>query len=480
MKQETMSRAEKEMIMMWKQPLTISDNSEEKIQAAYDQVLRQCRQKTKDRKVRHFPSHTLRRLAVASMAAVVLVGSGVGVAAAMGYFTKTVEQENEEITYKFQVNYELQPVEVTVEPEYLPQGLAAGDDGKYYDSQKEGRAISIMPINMLNLDTREAQMNFGYVDQVEHMTIQDMEADVITSKDAQKYQRGSQILMFNSSQGYVIWLWGDYDLPVEELKKVAEQLKITTEENSALAYDSEKALADKEAMEAKEASGGYDEEYAQFIANGIKADTLVALGEERDCPYSGAKFRIEEVQVYDSIYEVPDYTEEGLYDREELIPWIEEDGTHKPYERACYDSESGQVLGEETANAKFMAVKIHVSHYGEESEDVALDAQLVLMEKPGADGAYHLPGTYYDAVPSENYDLQMDNSCFYLSTPQNLEGENRLHSFFYRTMEPGEEMTYTIIFAVDQDVLADESMELLLKYNAAAGDIYEADCRLEK
>ena len=208
MKQENMSRVEKKMNMMWNQPLTISEKSEDKIQRAYAQVLRQCEQKTKTRKVRSFPGHSLRRLAVASMAAVMLVGTGVGVAAAMGYFTKGVEQEKENLSYSFQVNYELQPVEVKAEPEYLPQGVEMGSDGKYYDSQKEGRGISILPINMLNLDTSEAQMNFRYVDQVEHTTIQDMEADVISSKDAEKYHRGNDILLFNPSQGYVIWLFG--------------------------------------------------------------------------------------------------------------------------------------------------------------------------------------------------------------------------------------------------------------------------------
>ena len=45
-------------------------------------------------------------------------------------------------------------------------------------------------------------------------------------------------------------------------------------------------------------------------------------------------------------------------------------------------------------------------------------------------------------------------------------------------MNPGEELSYTIIFAVDEDVLADENNELLLRLNASAGEEYL--CRLEK
>lgn len=471
-----MSREQKEIMeermeMIWKQPLTMTAESEEKIQDAYEKIRRQCAQKN-GKKVHYYGRRSTRRLAVASLAAVMLLGTGIVAAAAMGYFTKQATEESGVLSYEFQINYEMQPVSVQAEPEYLPEGLEMGEPGKYYSKEEEGKSISIIPVTMLNLEQMKSQMNFRFVDQVEHTTILDMEADLLTSRDDQKYQRGKSILLFNPTEGYVVWLWGDYGVSMEELKKVAEGLKIQVLEDPDLSYASE----DMEILQDKEAADG-GEDFTQILAAGIKADQIITLGEELDCVYSGAKFRIEAMKVFDSIYEVPGYTEEGLYDKAELTPWIHEDGTHKPYLRACFDSQTGEVLQEETVNAKFMAVKIHVNRYGEADEDpeVPLDAQLVSMTKPGTDGAYHWLDTFYDPVPSENYGLQMDDRCFYLSTPGHLEGEERLHSFFYRPMDKGEELTYIIIFAVDEDVLADENTELFLRFNAQATNEFEAD-----
>lgn len=476
MRREQKNVAEESMKMIWRQPLTMTAESEKKIQDAYERIRNQCDQKN-GKKVRSYTRRFTKRLAVASLAAVMLLGTGIVAAAAMGYFTKETSQEGGNLTYEFQINYEMQPVAVQAEPGYLPQGMEGGEAGKYWNKAEEGKAISIMPVTMLNLEQMKAQMDFRFVDQVEHTTIQGMEADLLTFQDDQKYQRGKDILLFNSVEGYVIWLWGDYKVPMEELEQVAEGLKIQVTEDPELSYASE----DMQVIQDKEAAGG-GEDFTQLLAEGIKADTVTAIREERDCRYSGASFRIEEMKVFDSIYDVPGYTEAGLYDKAELVPWIHEDGTHKPYQRACYDSETGEVLKEETANAKFMAVKVHVERYGEgDGEiDVPLDARLTRFAKPGADNAYHWLETYYDAVPSENYELQMDNSCFYLSDPGHLEGNERLHSFFFRPMNVGQELTYTLIFAVDEDVLADESTELLLKFNASASNEFEADyCALK-
>ena len=460
--------------MIWNRPLRISEESQEKLQAAYDQVLAGCAaryaEKSGMRRRRPF-----RRLAAVSLAAVMLMGAGIVATAAMGYFSRQVKEQDGNIVYEFTLDYALQPVEVSAMPGYLPDGLETGDSGQFRNREDDSRAISIIPYTMLNIDMMKSQMNFPSTAKVEHTTIQNMDADILTAIDDQKYQRGKNILLFNPTDGYVIQLWGNYGISMEELKKVAENLDITVVRDSSLSYSQNDEAREKESA----AEAAEQERYSQFIENGVKAEDITALGQMLDCPCSGTGFRIDKVDIYDSLYDVPGYTDKGVYSMEELTPWLNSDGTHKPYLRSCYGKD-GNIIREEYVQPKFMAVEITASQYGENTLGaVALDATLVHMKKP-TDSAYLWPEESSGPVPSENYELQMDNRCFYLNQPENLQGEERSHSFFYRNLKAGDAITYTIIFAVDEDILTDESSELFLQFNASGGDAYMTDyCALQ-
>ena len=71
------------------------------------------------------------------------------------------------------------------------------------------------------------------------------------------------------------------------------------------------------------------------------------------------------------------------------------------------------------------------------------------MEKT-ENGAYTWAEDYYDAVPSEEYTLQMDNSPVYINVASHTEGEDR-KDFFFRDIEKGETISYTLLFVVDKD-----------------------------
>ena len=175
--------------------------------------------------------------------------------------------------------------------------------------------------------------------------------------------------------------------------------------------------------------------------------------------------KVEDVQILDSLYDIPGYTEAGVCEMEWLAPWLETDGTHKPYLRTHYGKD-GEILGEETVSCRFMAVKVVLNQYGESGgSGTAVNGSLKRMSKSG-DGTYHWKEDFYLAVPGEGYSLQMDNMAFYFDQPENLEGDKRAHSFFFRNLKPGDMLTYTLVFAVDEDILADKSSELLLEFDA--------------
>ncbi len=485
MGQENKGKVEEKMRERLKRPLVLSAESEKRIQAAYKKVREECevqnmaeKRKNMERqdkshkmveridngnqegKVRLHRGHSLRRMAVVAAAAVMIMATGLVAAAAMGYFSKTVKEDKGKAVYEFAVNYELQPVEVKVKAGYLPAGMEEHDIGKYWTEENPGHGISVSPLNVVNIDQIKKNLSFDYVENIERTTIQGMEAHVITFQDEEKYDRGKGIFLFNAEQGFVIWIHGDTIVPLEEVRKVAENLEITVTENTDLSYDLPEDTQAKDAME-----DAYQKKMEELVARGLKEEELTPLGEELDCEFSGCKIKVEDVQILDSLYDIPGYTEAGVCEMEWLAPWLETDGTHKPYLRTHYGKD-GEILGEETVSCRFMAVKVVLNQYGESGgSGTAVNGSLKRMSKSG-DGTYHWKEDFYLAVPGEGYSLQMDNMAFYFDQPENLEGDKRAHSFFFRNLKPGDMLTYTLVFAVDEDILADKSSELLLEFDA--------------
>ena len=119
-------------------------------------------------------------------------------------------------------------------------------------------------------------------------TIQGMEAHLITYQDAEKYRKSKDIYLFNPEDGYVLWVWGDYAVSMDELAKVAEGLTITVTENPELAYmteeeKTEEARLEKEAQEAWEAA----------VDRGVAPEDITAVGETLDALYlTGASYTV--------------------------------------------------------------------------------------------------------------------------------------------------------------------------------------------
>ena len=130
------------------QTIPIPEMTEAKIQAAYDIVRAKSRQRAKIQPIRR---RSMRHVWAAGLAAALIAVSGLGVVASMGYFTKNVQEEEGRISYAFEVNYEMKPVEVQAVPTYLPEGMKDQGNGKYYTDEDYGHGISIIPMNMVKI-----------------------------------------------------------------------------------------------------------------------------------------------------------------------------------------------------------------------------------------------------------------------------------------------------------------------------------------
>ena len=449
------------------QDLVIPEETQRKIEAAYDIVRARNRAAQDGRKKISCPRRVWKPSAAVVLAAAMILICGLGVAAAVGHFTKQVEETDSTASYTFEVNYELKPVEVTAVPEYLPEDMTVADGGKYGSGKEDGRNITVWAMNMADIDYYCRTMDFTGVEKVEKTTIQGMEAHLITYQDAEKYRKSKDIYLFNPEDGYVLWVWGDYAVSMDELAKVAEGLTITVTENPELAYmteeeKTEEARLEKEAQEAWEAA----------VDRGVAPEDITAVGETLDALYlTGASYTVEEAAFYDSLYEVPGYNPEGVCDREELEAWLNEDGTHKPYLRSTLD-ENARIVEEKEMGVKFLAVTATVrqekAYDPEWDNGTPFDAVLVRLEE-NEDGRLVPAPERYAAVPGEDYDLQMEGRCFYLNQTADTMNDPQ---YFWRHMEAGDSQTYTMVFAVYEDLAEnqEENQNLVLIFNGTGND----------
>ena len=81
--------------------------------------------------------------------------------------------------------------------------------------------------------------------------------------------------------------------------------------------------------------------------------------------------------------------------------------------------------------------------------DAALNFSLAYVDKR-EDASYTWAKNWYGAVPEENYELQMDDSAVWFDKAVYTQPGER-QSFFFRHMENGEELSYTLLFIVDKD-----------------------------
>lgn len=448
------------------QPVEIPAEVEERIQEAYRSVQAKCSRKGTEIPMK---KKSIGKAAVALAAAGIMACASLGVLAASGFFTKEVIEEEGNVTYEFELNYDLQPVQVEAVPGYLPEGVKEQQPGKYWSDDHWGQGISIMTAGTAALDAGFLRQKFDHVESVEKTTLDGMEAHVITFRNAddERYACPTYIYLFNPDEGYVIAVFGDAVIPVDELKKVADSLEITVSEDTDIRY-----LTEEEKGEMEEA----EDSMISWLENGIPAENLTAFGEELvlyDLNEDGTQgepmvgYTLLDTSIVDSVYDIPGYTETGVYDREELSVWLNEDGTLKTYQREHYEDGEDTPVSEVEIGQKILVVKAKATCYkGYDDSEIPLDAFVSFMEKQ-EDGTLAL-GDGYDMPVSNTIKVSLDGSCFYMDQPENLEGTARARRFFFKALSEGESVEYTMAFVVDADkVEGGDLSTCVLEYNGA-------------
>lgn len=482
-------RKKKNLKQKLKKEIALSEIVEEKIQNAYSQIYAKDTASLQDSSNK--VSYVYRPKRKMVMTAVALGGAILGLAitgiAASVYFTKQADYTDETVTYKFAIDYELIPGEYEVQLDYIPDGFVDAENGKtsYTNPQEDDMTFTVLPIiNTVELDDRSNELQAMEVENVEHIVLSGMETDIITYQEKDKYERPTTIYMFNPQEGYVVWIYGSYRMPVEELKKIADHLTVTRIGDSEERYLTEE---EKEELEQKEQVAR--QKVKEFREKGVQEEQIVPLGESFCYPtvgYNGTReedlaawpelltFTIQDVEVFEQL---KDFDENTISDYEEcLIPWLNEDGSLKPYTRQLYNQD-GTLLKEEKAEQIFVKVKIKmkyelnktcdVSMLDEYFKNVDLGARLVrLGEKK--DGRYEYVQDYYTSVPEEHHNIPMDYYAIGFNKPQHGTTDSQ---FFWRTMEDGDVLEYELLFAIDKDLI-EENIVLAFDSSGNSGTIY--------
>lgn len=385
--------------------------------------------------------------AAAVAALVILIPSAVY--AAVTYFLKNVNRDEDDLTYEFTLNYELVPGEYQVKADYIPEGFADDEDGdgKYYAEADDGW-ITIMPIyTTAEIERINSEITVKGIDQVEHRELSGMEADVITFQDADRNLSNVDIFLFNAEEGYVLEIVAGYQVDRKELLKFADSLSVERVGDGRYETEDEKAARQKEEADTEASLLEGEKRWDALMELGIPEEKIHGVGEELKVEgYEQCLgFTVTDYAFVDSM---EGFAEENFFDFSRFDGWLNEDKTLRPYARQHFDKENNLLAEEQTAQ-EFLWVDLKVHCYDDTDPDIPLDFTLQYVTKR-EDGTLTWAEDSYEAVPAENYWLQMDDSAVYFDKAVNVSGESRNH-FFYREMKAGEDLEYTLLFVVDQD-----------------------------
>lgn len=455
---------------------------EDRLQEAYEQIRRgEVKQMKKQFHSQAGPEHSsksdgrrggkggkMKSLASAAAVLALILIIPSAVYAAVVYFQRTTQVEEDVLTYTFALNYELVPGEYQVKADYIPKGFEddTDGDGKYYGENEEW--ITIMPIyTTAELDRINNEITLSGIEKVEHTKLSGMEADVITPQDAKRNRSNRHIFLFNEEEGYVLQIVAGYGMEEKELLKFSDSLQVLRIGDGSYEAEEEKLKRQQEEADTAAAILEGEKRWDALMALGIPEEKIRAAGEELRVEGLDQSLGFT-VTGYELLDSMEGFDRENFFDDTRFDGWLNGDMTLRPYRRQHLDK-NGELLGEDQAEQKILQVHVKAHCYDNTEPDVSLNFMLQYVTKT-PEGVLTWAEDSYEAVPEEDYWLQMDNSAVYFDRAVNTEGENRSH-FFYREMKAGEDLEYTLLFVVDSD----RTEDFLLYPAGINNDLWQAE-----
>lgn len=381
------------------------------------------------------------------IAAVIGLAATITVAAVGLYFDKTGTLENGKLTYEFNIDYELKPGEFEVTPDYLPEGYKEqqSDSNKYSTDEDYGRGISVFVYNTSSLDIGNEKSSYHKVENVEETVLSGMEADIITLAEAEKYEFATHILLFNPTEGYVIWVSGNYNVSHDELIKFADNLTVTKigEGEFETPEDKEQRKTEEELQaesDLKEYQG-----YLERVKNGIPDEMFVPIGDELVLGEVG--YTVNEYEFFEKGNNLDKNGFSKAWSNI-IFEYMNDDGTLKPYTRQHFDDTGYELLEEETVDQIFLRVNVTAKCYKQPIDTIPLDANLEFATVAENGNLTWDTDTYHSV--RADCPWTFGEQCIWINNPNQNDTTDGKQQFWAEINE-GESITYDLVFIVDKD-----------------------------
>lgn len=456
---------EKEIKKGLRSDIVLSELAETKIQDAYEKIRRESGNKDTKETIVRINHRNRKKFIVITAAAILALGTTLGTVASNRFFSLT--QNDDEVLFVFNYeDYELCGDRFLMELTYLPEGYKE-KGGKYHKDTEDPNVwsgISYVVENTLYWSTEAirsdaaAVKKIWNVKEVEETQINGMDAYLFTRKKSHGVYYNVAFL-FNSEEGYIVTLFTTGDIPKEEVKKIAQGVKVTNTGEKVPDIEEElKILEDANAKSEPIQIVAYDVDPngennpERFVC---RAEDMAQIGEPfvKEIDGEQVEFTVQSARYVESCSEyAPKYFENY---EEEVLPFLNEDGTVKPYWRQpLVFGEDLDVDKEEQAEQTFLEVKIHAKNLSNEELYGGFYMRTLSLEKDG--DVYLSPEIEYlpvaDYIPHE---FQI-----YFDARENFDGINGLKQSLWRTMQPKEELDYTILMLVDKDQMDQTYLEV--------------------
>ncbi len=454
---------EKEVKKGLRSDIVLSEQVEEKIQKAYQKVREESMAKKSEKIDFSLKHRKKRRIPIVIAAAVLTMGMAIGTVASNQFFSFT--KDDNEVIGVFNLEgyepcYDIFDLEVT----YLPEGYEERD-GKYHkDGPKPGIESGITPYvenTAVWTSKNEGVTKIWNVESIEETTINGADAYIFTKKPSHGSYYNPMFL-FNMEEGYVITLFTTDDISTDEAKKIAEGLKVTNtgEQEKTWSHLEQINMKDGIQLIAYNVDLGKEVEEEELSEGDLIPkermmnlnETFYAQIEEGEIAFTveSAKY-VASCKEYDTRF-FTDY-------EENVFPYLNEDGTVKPYWRQpIHGEENPDSSEEEQAEQFFLEVKMRAKNISEKDLYSPFYFRTQSLKKVGEE--YKMPITTYAHVA----DYILNEFQIYFDARQNFEGVVGQKQSLWRNIKANEELHFTMLFLVDKDQMDQTYLRIPAEY----------------
>jgi len=352
---------------------------------------------------------------------------------AVKHYLVTTSKNEETGTLTCDIETESAPTKVPamkVVPGYIPEGYIETENalGKYHpNGDLSVGGITICP------PVYTTHFEEIYVSDVEETTLGGIKAQILT-REGLEYNH--IINMFYEKGGYVVTIYGADNTSLEELKKVAENIKCEEIPGEFIVIP---AFSD----ELKDVVDN-DKEEIEYVEPGISTDHVFNIYEEisdEAFPDENPTFTVSNIEVLDKL---PELDKNKFSDYNEYLTFINEDGTLKDYERVNEEKWENNKMNTitETVGMKYVYVTLTMKNpFDKELKDINIYPRIGFMKK-ASNGNLQFLSDYW----GNGNNLQMDNAPIYFDQ-SDYEGK----SFFFSDFSPNETKETHLVYAVDED-----------------------------